>query len=138
VFSIDGADAFTDVLCEIADPLELICDSQDSNHLPQIDSHRLAPRNRLYGPFLDCALHGIDRRIGGDHLPPAFLVAIAQRPDRLHDLSFDQATHFRDRARETLQLGVECRRRVFKNSHENDFRSLRPGKPQICARPLFL
>jgi hypothetical protein len=102
LFAIDGADAFADVLCEIADPLKLVCDPQDSDDLAQIDSYRLTPRNRLHGSFLDCALHGIDRRIGGDHPPPAFRVSIAQRPDRLHDLSFDQAAHFRDSTKESL------------------------------------
>jgi hypothetical protein len=102
VFLFDGADAFADIFCQIADALELMCNPQYSYELPQINSYWLAPSNSLHGAFLDGPLHDVDRRICGHYLPPAFLVAISQCPDRLDDLSFDEAAHFRDSAVEHL------------------------------------
>jgi hypothetical protein len=117
VFWIDGADAAADIFCQIGDALELVCNAEYPYDLPQVESYGLAPSNNLNNVFLNGPLHGVDNGIRDYYLPPAFLVAIGQRPDRLDDLSFDQAAHLRDSDRERLQLGVEYLRRVSKNSH---------------------
>jgi hypothetical protein len=55
-FAVDRDDALADILGEVADPLQFVGDSQDANNLPQIDGHRLAPRDRLDGFFFDSTL----------------------------------------------------------------------------------
>jgi hypothetical protein len=112
VFWVDGADAVTDIFCKIGDALELVCDAEYPYDLSQIESHGLAPGNNLDNVFLNGPLHDVDDGICDYDLLPAFLVAIGQRPDRLDDLSFDQAAHLRDSDGERLQLGVEYLRRV--------------------------
>jgi hypothetical protein len=77
----------------------------------------LAPRNNLHGAFLNGPLRDVNRRIRGYYLPPAFLVAMGQCPNRVDDLLFDQATHLQDSVGERLQIGVEYRRRMSKSNH---------------------
>src|SRR5262245_49556144 len=60
---VDGTDAFADVLRQISNPLELVCKSQNTDDLPQVVGHRLAPRDGLDGPFLDHTLHHVHRRV---------------------------------------------------------------------------
>ena len=107
VFTIDGDDPLADILGKIADALDLIRNAQDADNLPKVASDRLPPCNGLNRPFLNVALHGIDRRVGGDD--PLCKTAVARRQclDRFGNLPLGQPTHLGDCPREFLQVRVE-------------------------------
>src|SRR6516164_6519423 len=54
-------DALADILRKIAYALDLIRDPQDPNDLPKVTGYRLPTRNGLNCPFLNVALHDVDR-----------------------------------------------------------------------------
>ena len=56
VVAAHGDDALADVLCQIADPLEIVGDAQHRYQRAQIDGHRLAQRDGGDGFFLDLPL----------------------------------------------------------------------------------
>ena len=76
--TIDRTDAFADILRQVADPLQLVCDPQDPDNLPKIVGHRLPSNDDLDGSRLDCPLHGIYGCVGVDHLSCTLVIALAQ------------------------------------------------------------
>jgi hypothetical protein len=104
---IDGNDALTDVLCEIAYALDLVGNSQDPNNLAKVIGYRLTPGNGLDCSFLNIALHDVDRRIGGNYALRATAVARHQCLDRLGNLALGQSSHLRGCPREFLQVCIE-------------------------------
>jgi hypothetical protein len=115
--SLERTYALADVLCEIPNPLEFACDPQDCDRLPQVDSNRVPSRNQRHDRFVDLSLHLVDRGIGGNHPPSPLLIAFTQGLDRFQNLPFDKTAHFRDPARESLQLRTEGRDRMLDFSH---------------------
>ncbi len=91
----------------IADPLEIVADAHGADDLAQIDGHRLPPRDDENRLFLDLVLQRVDRRIGADHALGKLDVAVEQRPRRIGDLPLGKSAHFRDLARDLLQVGIE-------------------------------
>jgi hypothetical protein len=115
--SLERTYALADVLCEIPNPLEFACDPQDCDRLPQVDGNGVPSRNQRHDRFVDLSLHLVDRGIGGNHPPSPLLIAFTQGLDRFQDLPFDKTAHFRDPARESLQLRTEGRDRMLEFSH---------------------
>jgi hypothetical protein len=62
----------------------------------------LTPRNGLNRPFFNIALHGIDRRVGGNQAPCSTAVARRQRCSRLGNLPLGQPAHLCDGPREFI------------------------------------
>jgi hypothetical protein len=115
--SLERTYALADVLCEIPNPLEFACDPQDCDGLSQVDSNGVPSRNQRHDRFVDLSLHVVDRRIGGDHPPSPLLIAFTQGLDRFQDLPFDKTAHFRNPARESLQLRTEGGDGMLEFSH---------------------
>jgi hypothetical protein len=117
VFAVDHDDALADILREVADPLQIVGDAQDPKNLPQIDGHRLAPRDCLDGLFFDSALDTINCRVHINNPVGAPAIPGCQRLDDFRDLSFRKPSHLRQCSGKFLQIGVEGFRRMFGPSH---------------------
>jgi hypothetical protein len=115
--TVHGNDALADILRKIAYALDLIRNPQDPNDLPKVTGYRLPTCNGLNCPFLNVALHDVDRHIGSNYPLCATAVAHRQRFDRLGNLPFGQPTHLCDYPREFLKVGVEDFGGVFRMSH---------------------
>jgi hypothetical protein len=117
VLIVDGDDPLADVLCEIADPLELVCNPNDPDDLPQILSHGAPGENYVHGALLDRLLHHVNRRIGRDIGSRALIVAPRQRFDRFGELPLGASAHLGNQASKTSQIGVETFGRTFQEGH---------------------
>ena len=100
-------DPLGDMLGVIADPLEIVADAHGANDLAQIDRHRLPPRDREDRFFLDVMLHGVDRRIRGNHTFGEIGIAIGQGLEGIGNLPLGEPAHLGDFAGDLLQVGVE-------------------------------
>jgi hypothetical protein len=117
VLIVDGDDPLADILCEIADPLELVCNPDDPDDLPKILRHGAAGENNVHGALLDRLLHDVDRRISRDIGSRAFIVAPRQRFDRFGELPLGASAHLGNQASETSQIGIETFGRTFQEGH---------------------
>ena len=98
----------------ISDALQLDCDVQTRNNLPQVACSRLLPRNALQALVLDFVTQIVHPRVGFDHLPREDGGTLFQRPHTLTNLFFNQAANAQHILPNGLQLVIE--RRACKKS----------------------
>jgi hypothetical protein len=96
VFTTHSNDALADILCEIAYALDLTSNPQDRNNLPKVTGYRLTQCNDLNRPFLNFALHDVDRGVSANYTLRATAIASRQSGDRLDNLPLGQPTHLCD------------------------------------------
>ena len=103
----DRRHALADIFGQIADPLEVVGNTQRAHDLPQVHRHRLPARDRQHRLLLDLALQRIDRGIERDRALGTLGIAPGQRLDRIGNLLLGQTAHFRDHASDVLQIDIE-------------------------------
>jgi hypothetical protein len=79
----DGMDAFCNVLCQIADALQIVGNAHGRDDLAQVDGDRLASGDGQYRLLLDVVLQAIDGVVGGNDLPGQNFIAVQQCEHRV-------------------------------------------------------
>jgi hypothetical protein len=67
-FAIERNNALADILGQVADPFEVVSDSQNSDDLTQVNRHRLARCDRFNRLLLDLPLLRIELDIRNDYV----------------------------------------------------------------------
>ena len=99
-----GDGALGDVLAEIADALEVVCDTECRHDLAEVVGHRLAPGDHHHGLLLDLLLERVDRLVLLDCGGGELRVTALERLDRLAEHLLGEAAHLRDLIVEEREL----------------------------------